>query len=353
MIVVEMRFFSHPARLPSLLPTCCFLIILAGSTHGQEQHSKTPGATRVRDTSNTRYGDYQCELTDLIHPADVVITADDMIYVTDTGRHRIQIFDAQGKKTAEWGRSGSGSGEFLRPMGIAIGKAGELYVSDNGHHRIQVLSTDGAFKRQWGAYGGGTGQFRFPQGITADRARVYVADTGNDRVQVFDHQGKHLATIGRFGSKPGEFKRPVDVAVDDRGHVYVVDADNHRIQKFDPAGRFVKTWGQWGTFSGLLADPGGIHHHDNHLYVADAHNHRVQVFDLDGRVTYQWGIHAFRPREGAGKLHYPNAVAVAPSGRLAVVCEGFEDRAQVFRAMPPGRSPPPNPFQGMDMTGKC
>lgn len=326
----------------SLLTAIFFFIILPGDALA---------ATPVRSMADVRFGDYQFDLADLTDPADVVVGQNDLIYVTDTGRHRIQIFDAAGERVGTMGRRGQGPGEFFTPRGIAVATGQGVFITDTGNHRIQMLSTEGKFKQQWGGFGAGPGQFRFPQGLAADRDRVYVADTGNDRVQVFDHQGRHLLTIGRFGSGPGEFKRPVDIVPDARGNIYVVDADNHRIQKFDRAGRFVKSWGQWGTFAGLLADPSGIHHHDDMIYVSDSHNHRVQVFDLDGNVIYQWGIHAFRPREGAGRLHYPSAVALAPSGQFAVICEGFENRGQVFKPMPPGQEPPPNPFQGMDMTG--
>jgi DNA-binding beta-propeller fold protein YncE len=56
------------------------------------------------------------------------------------------------------------------------------------------------------------------------------------------------------------------------------------------------------------------------------------VFDADGAPLYEWGIHALRPREGEGKLHYPSGIAVDAAGALAVVCEGFSDRVQLFGA---------------------
>jgi DNA-binding beta-propeller fold protein YncE len=66
------------------------------------------------------------------------------------------------------------------------------------------------------------------------------------------------------------------------------------------------------------------------VYVADRDNHRIEVFDLAGQRVYGFGVHALRPHEGRGRMHYPCDVAVAPSGRTAVVVEGFENRCQVF-----------------------
>jgi len=190
-----------------------------------------------------------------------------------------------------------------------------------------------------------------PRGLTIADELVFVADAGNDRVQVFDLRGRDPRAIGGHGSGQGRFRRPADVAVSPDGRVYVADTDNQRVVAFDASGRFLNAWGQYGPFTGMLSAPVSVDYHDDRLYVAELKNHRLQVFDPGGEALYQWGLHAFKPREGAGKLHYPDGIAIAPSGRFAVVCEAFEDRCQVFTPMPPGESPPENPFIGMDMTG--
>ncbi len=89
-------------------------------------------------------------------------------------------------------------------------------------------------------------------------------------------------------------------------------------------------WGDYGFFPGLFASPRGIAVHQGLLLVAEAFSHRVQAFDLDGSFLYQWGLHAVVPREGEGKIHYPQGVAVAPDGSFVAVVEPFEDRCQLF-----------------------
>jgi type IV pilus assembly protein PilY1 len=72
-----------------------------------------------------------------------------------------------------------------------------VIVADTGNHRIVVLDSDGRFIRQWGRYGTGDGQFRYPFGVNTDSAgNVYVGDTGNRRVQIFDSSGNFLRQIG-------------------------------------------------------------------------------------------------------------------------------------------------------------
>lgn len=340
-----------PTHPPALMLGWTIVCVLAtgfapsASAIGQDAVAETAGS------SDSPFGAYAFELRGLRAPGAVAIGADDRIYVADTGNHRIRVFDATGRSVGTWGVRGAGPSEFVRPGGIAIGPDGDVYVSDSGNHRIQVFTSEGTFQREWGGAGSGPGRLIDPRGLTVAGESVFVADSGNDRVQVFDRKGRDPRTMGGHGTGRSRFRRLADVAVDSDGRLYVADTDNQRIAAFDTSGRFVKAWGRYGPFAGMLSGPVSLEYHDGRLYVAEVKNHRIQVFDPGGAALYQWGLHAFQPREGAGKLHYPDGIAIAPSGRFAVVCEAFEDRCQVFKPMPPGESPPENPFLGMDMTG--
>ena len=100
------------------------------------------------------------------------------------------------------------------------------------------------------------------------------------------------------------------------------------------------SWGDWGPFSGLMDRPSGIVLRGGEVFVADTRNHRVQIFGAAGDLHLQWGIHAIRLHEGAGRLHYPNALAIAPSAAFGVICESFENRCQVFAAGDPRQAKP-------------
>ncbi|OFV86968.1 MAG: hypothetical protein A3J75_00380 [Acidobacteria bacterium RBG_16_68_9] len=56
--------------------------------------------------------------------------------MTDSYNHRFARY-SDGKLTGVWGRTGSGSGDFNRPIGIAIDSNGIVYVADTMNHRIQ------------------------------------------------------------------------------------------------------------------------------------------------------------------------------------------------------------------------
>lgn len=281
-----------------------------------------------------RFGAFVSEITGLGEPASVAIDRDERIFVVEALSHRVSVFDRAGVRVQTFGTLGAGPGELLEPQGIAVAAEGEIYVADTGNDRVSVFDREGEFLRAIGQRGSKPGEFNGPVGLALVAQRLYVADSRNHRVQVFDRAGGFLQEIGHGGRAAGELFHPVDVAVDSAGAVYVADLDNQRIQKFDAAGGFVASFGDFGPYSGLFASPSGIRCFDDRLYVADRDNHRIQVFDTRGSVIYEWGLHALRPREGAGKLHYPSQVAIAPSGRFTVVTETFENRCQIFGPQP-------------------
>ena len=60
-----------------------------------------------------------------------------MIYVADSGNHRIQVFDQFGNFLGQFGGFGVTPGRFNQPRGIAIGRAGQVFVADTENNRIQ------------------------------------------------------------------------------------------------------------------------------------------------------------------------------------------------------------------------
>jgi DNA-binding beta-propeller fold protein YncE len=62
------------------------------------------------------------------------------IYVLDAGHHRVQVFDAAGNYLGQWGRQGTGEGQFDGPIDVAVAPDGQtVYVVDQGNNRVQVF----------------------------------------------------------------------------------------------------------------------------------------------------------------------------------------------------------------------
>jgi hypothetical protein len=85
---------------------------------------------------------------------------------------------------------------FHQPSDIEADAAKSLiYVVDSGNHRIVAVDFDGRFVRIIGKEGQGPGEFSRPSGVfVCPDSRLAVADYGNNRIQVFDETGKFLST---------------------------------------------------------------------------------------------------------------------------------------------------------------
>jgi DNA-binding beta-propeller fold protein YncE len=70
------------------------------------------------------------------------------LYVCSNGQHRVTVCDTSGAVDRFWGSEGTGDGEFLSVTSISI-YGGEVYVTDTERRDIQVFDTDGNFIRKW------------------------------------------------------------------------------------------------------------------------------------------------------------------------------------------------------------
>ncbi len=197
-----------------------------------------------------------------------------------------------------------GQGELIMPRNAAVGPDGLLYVADSGNHRIVVF--DGTETvLSFGGFGAGEGQLNEPWGIAVDDEFVYVADTWNHRVQKFTLTGEFVRGFGVSGvaqtaqENPGFFFGPRDLALLNDNQIAVTDTGNHRIQIFDRDGNFVLATGGVGTVSGQFYEPVGLATNPTNapgaLFVADTWNQRIQ--ELNSEISFlpvnEWPVSAW------------------------------------------------------------
>jgi uncharacterized protein (TIGR03663 family) len=119
---------------------------------------------------------------ELIEPVGIVVDKDNRVIVADTGNHRVQIFDKQGTFVQE--HKVFGWEEFYTEPQLAM-LGSDLLVTDSFNHRCARYA-DGKFVYAWGKTGSGSGDFNRPIGIATDaQGNVYVSDTLNNRIQKF------------------------------------------------------------------------------------------------------------------------------------------------------------------------
>ena len=111
--------------------------------------------------------------------------------VTDTGNHRLQVFDV--------------GGTFVRTIGAPSPSALKTDLPKSSSEASE-RNADGTFFR--------------PLGVAVDlQNRIYVCDCGNDRVQIFTMEGRHLR------SSENVVRRPTGICVDCYGNAIVCTAD--------------------------------------------------------------------------------------------------------------------------------
>ena len=109
------------------------------------------------------------------------------IFVSDGEAHLVKIYNRNGGYLHQFGRQGSGDGEFERPSGLAIDKTGHLLVCDFNSNRIQVLTLEGDFVTKFGNYGKKMGQMKGPSYISVLKSGHFVVcEFKSNRLQIFE-----------------------------------------------------------------------------------------------------------------------------------------------------------------------
>jgi len=163
-------------------------------------------------------------------PTDVAVAEDGSFYVSDGyGNSRIIEFSAQGKYLLEWGRKGSGDGEFNIPHNLELDNAGNVYVADRENKRIQVFTPNGRFIRKITSPDFG----KITSLVFGANGRLYAADDAN--ILGLLHRGSSVFEVPDnaeprvIAGQAGWFHA---IAVDNTGNLYAGDINKDKIFKF-------------------------------------------------------------------------------------------------------------------------
>jgi len=82
-------------------------------------------------------------------------TDGERIYILDAAINAIRVYDMQGTHITDFGREGSGPGEFRQPRSVAVNPAdGTLFVRDGEMSRIGIFTPDGDPIDHWQLFSG-------------------------------------------------------------------------------------------------------------------------------------------------------------------------------------------------------
>lgn len=253
------------------------------------------------------------------------------IYVTDSVRRRVAVFDVPRRRVFAFGVR---EPNLQKPIGLALDARFCVYVADSGRRRIMVYDGLGLLLRQMG----GDKILERPVGVAvnAEGTRVYAIDRADNdsdqhRVVMFDGTGRFLRHIGERGSRNAQFNVPVAGACAPDGSLYVLDAGNFRVQVLTADGEFKHSFGGLGIGFGDFARPRGLAvDAQGNVYVSDASFNNVQVFDPQGQLLLAVGN--MGRTDAPGRYRLLSGVAVDETGRIYIADQVF-NKVEVLRPL--------------------
>ena len=209
------------------------------------------------------------------------VDADGNVWTIDVEAHRLIKFSPQGRMLMFIGGVGGAAGKedtkdaFNRPTDVTFAPNGDLFVSDGYiNSRVIKYNKSGDYLTQWGRKGTGDGEFNLVHDVALDsQGRLYVADRNNSRVQIFDQSGKFLGKWTDVGTPWGLYY------VDREKAIFMCDGVNDRIVKLNLDGQIQGVLGSHGKIAGKLDFPHQLAvDSTGAIYVAEIKNWRVQKF---------------------------------------------------------------------------
>ena len=297
------------------------------------------GNTRLGETRN-RFLTYAYGHPSVLYaPRHVVTDSQQRVIISDPTGKALHVLDPKGKTSF---RIVCGKDRRLRePSSVAVDRADNIYVADSERGLVVVFDRNGAFLRYIGNFRGEP-QYARPTGLAIDREtqRIYLADTPRNMIFVMNLDGFVLKRIGRArdGSGYGEFEEPTDIATNHE-HVFVLDARGTRVRVLSRSGNLLGSFPvPHGPDPDMNRDNGLGTDRDGNVYVSSFHGSMIRVFRHNGQPLSAFG----QPGHSAGEFVCLHGLWIDRDNRLYVADSG-NGRIQLFQLKTAGHATPPEP----------
>jgi DNA-binding beta-propeller fold protein YncE len=161
-------------------------------------------------------------------PTDVAFDSKGDIFVTDGYvNSRVVKYDKYGNRLKEWGTRGTAPGQFHTPHTIAVDANDRVYVGDRENNRIQIFDTDGKFTAQWTNVGAPWALCITPE----PHPVIYSSDSRPGHIYKLDLKGKILGEFGTAGKQPAQFGWVHQIACPSENVLFVGELLNWRVQR--------------------------------------------------------------------------------------------------------------------------
>ena len=177
----------------------------------------------------------------LRNPVNCYVDEKGKMYIADSGRKQVVIFDKQKNYI-----DAIGDTAVFNPLDVFVSD-NKIWIANLESNKIEVFQNDSTKKFLYafpqGAKIGDKAFLYQPRDIIVTNNEVYVCDFGGFDVKVFSLNGEFIRTVGSQGMHPGQFARPKGIALDREENLYVTDATFTNAQIFNKNGQVLMFFG--------------------------------------------------------------------------------------------------------------
>lgn len=172
-----------------------------------------------------------------------VEVTEDRLYVIDVKAKLVRVLDRRsGEELFSFGQRQISQEILVAPTNLTIDSEGNVYVVDTIRCEILVFDSEGVYLRTLGLLGDGAGAFARPKGIAYDDDRLFVLDAAFANCQILGLDGTPIMFFGGAGNGPGQMYLPSAVWVGTDGLKYF---ERDLVDTFQ-AQRLIITTNQYG-----------------------------------------------------------------------------------------------------------
>jgi DNA-binding beta-propeller fold protein YncE len=256
------------------------------------------------------------------------------------------------KYEGEWGKYGSGQGEFNEPVSLSVAPNGNVYVAEHVPDRIQCFTPTGSFLKSWNSglgfgrghgvsvspltgnvYAGGCNDTRINYytpsgsllgswitGASGTNVGGEVAPNGNVYATV-EYMGGGVIYYTPTGSLLGGWGSlyPTRIGIAPNGDVYVATPNSSLITYYTSTGSEIGSWTVTNQ-AGIAVAP------DRRVFVAFPSDHVIRYYTPSGSPLGSWGAKG----SGPGEFNEPGDVALTADGKRIYVADTGNHRIQYF-----------------------